>query len=200
MTASYNATPAANTCQFKCNTTAGYAWNGTVCALRNSLASDTTGWLSSPSGPGGSTCPTCIYNAYVKNLGQMTLLQCEVEAAKNHASMLYPDYYQNPAYTTGTGYGSYSFWRWRVDGSYGATSVQHSAHTESLASTATFYCGLIKQIGANTASNDGGGTYSTSTITETAPWATGTANGYTYNIYRTSTTDAYNCTLFLRVN
>lgn len=40
-------TPAANTCQWKCNAGAYAYWNGSNCVpLRNSLASDTSGWSS----------------------------------------------------------------------------------------------------------------------------------------------------------
>lgn len=92
------------------------------------------------------------------------------------------------------------FWRWRVNATYSATSVQHSTHVETLASAGSTYCGLIKQIGANVNSNDGGGSYATTSITESAPWAVGTANGYTYHVYRAVTANAYNCSLFLRVN
>ena len=106
VTAGYFASPATNTCQYKCNTGWGYAWDGSACALRNSLASDTSGWSSN-----GGSCPSCIRNAYTKNLGVMTLTQCEVEAAKNHATMFYPDSYQHPANGTNS-------WRWRIHATY----------------------------------------------------------------------------------
>lgn len=121
----------------------------------------------------------------------MTLLQCEVEAAKNHATMFYSDYYQHPALGTNS-------WRWRVHATYGAYSPQHSTHYETPAGS-SYACSLIKQITSDTSANDGQA-FTTVVITETAPWATGTANGYTYNVYRSSTASPYTCSLFLRVN
>lgn len=121
----------------------------------------------------------------------MTLLQCEVESAKHHATMFYPDYYQHPANGTNS-------WRWRVHATYGVYSSAHPNHYEALASN-TYACSLIKQVGANVNANNGSA-YSTSIITESSPWATGTANGYTYNIHRMLTSHNYVCSLFLRVN
>lgn len=120
----------------------------------------------------------------------MTLLQCEVEAAKNHASMFYPDAYQHPASGTNS-------WRWRVHATYGVYSPNHSTHYETAAGN-NYACSLIKQVGQSTTSTSGG--YVASVITESSPWATGTANGYMYNIHRMATTDTYVCSLFLRVN
>lgn len=121
----------------------------------------------------------------------MTLLQCEVESAKHHATMFYPDAYQHPA-------GSTNSWRWRVHSTYGVYSPSHSYHYEALASN-TYACSLIKQVGVNVNASDGSA-YSANTITESSPWATGTANGYTYNIHRMLTSNHYACSLFLRVN
>lgn len=111
--------------------------------IRNSLATNIVGWNVT-----SGTCPTCIYNAYTKNFGTMTLLQCEVEAAKNHATMFYPDSYQHPA-------NGVNSWRWRIHGTYGVYSPQHSTHYEAPAGN-TSACSLIKQVGVNLA--DSGGT------------------------------------------
>lgn len=121
----------------------------------------------------------------------MSLTQCETEAAKNHATMFYADYYQHPS--TGT-----NMWRWRVHASYGVYSPQHSTHYES-PTTNSYACGLFKQTATATTDNAGSG-YSTTLISESSPWATGTANGYVYRIYRTSAPNTYSCSLFLRAN
>jgi hypothetical protein len=126
----------------------------------------------------------------------MNLAQCELEAAKNNATIFFSDSYQHPSP------GDANFWRYRETAAYGITGIW-STYPETSATT-TKSCGLFRPSGATQAL--GQPSYTAPLADMNTPWTTGTANGYTYRIYRAAVSsfgpsdNLYECSLWLRVN
>ena len=108
----------------------------------------------------------------------MNLAQCELEAAKNNATIFFSDAYQHPSS------GDSNFWRHRETALYGITGIW--ASYLEVSATTSKSCGLFRPTGTPQAL--GQPSYTAPLADMNAPWATGTANGYTYRIYRASTT------------
>ncbi len=163
--------------------------SSSVTVYRWQTASDTTGWQAN-----NTSCPTCL-NGFIKNLWPLPLLQCELEAAKNNATIFFADNFQNPGWSPS----SSNFWRLRATATNGVTGV-YGTYPEIAGTSASVQCWLFRN-GSSYSSNNGG-SYSTSAVDFNAPWATGTANGYTYRIYRVSVSSnqPYICALWLRAN